>query len=112
MELGWLAWLLQVLDEQADKKHMWIRPRLEMKPSEFFRRQGWITFIDDPVALRCLDFVGAETLLWGSDYPPVSGREGYRNALMGVKEYPAFDKSDEIEWVMGKTALKVINFYA
>jgi hypothetical protein len=37
---GWLAWLLHVLDEQADKKHMWIRPRLEMKPGEFFRRQG------------------------------------------------------------------------
>ena len=58
------------------------------------------------------DAFGVDHMMWGSDYPPVSGREGYRNALMGVKEYPAFDKSDEIEWVMGKTALKVINFYA
>ena len=24
---GWLAWLLHVLDEQVEKKHMWIRPR-------------------------------------------------------------------------------------
>ena len=70
---GWLAWLLHVLDEQADKKHMWIRPRLEMKPSEFFRRQGGITFSDDPIALRCLDLIGAETLLWGSDYPHDEG---------------------------------------
>jgi predicted TIM-barrel fold metal-dependent hydrolase len=64
---------LHVLDEQADKKHMWIRPRLEMKPSEFFRRQGGITFSDDPIALRCLDLIGAETLLWGSDYPHDEG---------------------------------------
>jgi predicted TIM-barrel fold metal-dependent hydrolase len=70
---GWLAWLLHVLDEQADKKHMWIRPRLEMKRSEFFRRQGAITFSDDPIALRCLDLIGAETLLWGSDYPHDEG---------------------------------------
>jgi hypothetical protein len=60
---------LHVLDEQADKKHMWIRPRLEMKPSEFFCRQGAITISDDPIALRCLDLIGAETLFWGSDYP-------------------------------------------
>ncbi|MBT5191634.1 MAG: amidohydrolase [Rhodospirillaceae bacterium] len=70
---GWLAWLLHVLDEQVDKKHMWIRPQLEMKPSEFFRRQGAITFSDDPIALRCLDMIGAETLLWGSDYPHDEG---------------------------------------
>ena len=23
---GWLAWLLHVMDEQVEKKHMWIRP--------------------------------------------------------------------------------------
>jgi len=79
---GWLAWLLHVLDEQADKKHMWIRPRLEMKPSEFFRRQGGITFTDDPVALRCLDLIGAETLLWGSDYPHDEGSFPHSQAVI------------------------------
>jgi predicted TIM-barrel fold metal-dependent hydrolase len=65
---GWLAWLLYALDEQVAKKHMWIRPRLEMLPSEFFARQGHITFSDDPVALHNIRFTGAESLLWGSDY--------------------------------------------
>ena len=37
---GWLAWLLYVLDEQNEKKHMWIHPRLEMRPSEFFAETG------------------------------------------------------------------------
>ena len=88
---GWLAWLLYVLDEQVEKKHMWIRPRLEMKPSEFFRRQGAVTFSDDPVALRLLDFTGAEGLLWGSDYPHDEGtfphsREAIRRSFAGVPE--------------------------
>ena len=70
---GWLAWLLYVLDEQVKKKHMWVRPRLEMLPSEFFRRQGHVTFSDDPVALKSIEFTGAECLLWGSDYPHDEG---------------------------------------
>ena len=70
---GWLAWLLYVLDEQMAKKHMWIRPRLAMMPSEFFARQGHITFSDDPVALHNIRFTGADGLLWGSDYPHDEG---------------------------------------
>jgi predicted TIM-barrel fold metal-dependent hydrolase len=70
---GWLAWLLYVLDEQAKKKHMWIRPALDLLPSEYFRRQGHVTFGDDPVALRLLEYTGAEGLLWGSDYPHDEG---------------------------------------
>lgn len=70
---GWLAWLLYALDEQVKKKHMWIRPKLDLLPSEFFRRQGHVTFGDDPVALRLLDFTGSGCLLWGSDYPHDEG---------------------------------------
>ena len=70
---GWIAWLLYVLDEQYGKKHMWIRPKLDLMPSEYFARQGHVTFSDDPMALRLLDFTGADKLMWGSDYPHDEG---------------------------------------
>ena len=70
---GWLAWLLYVLDEQVEKKHMWIRPKLDLKPSEYFRRQCAVTFSDDPIALKYIEFTGAECLMWGSDYPHDEG---------------------------------------
>jgi len=70
---GWLAWTLYALDEQYERKHMWIDPKLDMKPSEYFMRQGHVTFGDDPVALATLNFIGEETLLWGSDYPHDEG---------------------------------------
>jgi len=70
---GWLAWVLYALDEQAAKKHMWTRPILELNPSEYFKRQGHVTFSDDPPALRLRDITGDETLLWGSDYPHDEG---------------------------------------
>ena len=70
---GWLAWTLYALDEQYERKHMWIDPKLEMKPSEYFKRQGYVTFGDDPVALTTLGYIGDEVLLWGSDYPHDEG---------------------------------------
>lgn len=70
---GWLAWLLHVLDEQYDKKHMWIQPRLDLRPGEYFKRQGHVTFSDDPMALKTLEFTGADGLMWGSDYPHDEG---------------------------------------
>ena len=79
---GWLAWLLYVLDEQAEKKHMWIRPPLSLKPSEFFARQGFITFTDDPIALQNIPFTGANCLLWGSDYPHDEGSFPYSQAVI------------------------------
>ena len=53
------------------------------------------------------DAFGPQRLMWGSDYPPVSGREGYWNALHGILEHPAFRTDEDREWVMGKTAVKV-----
>ena len=88
---GWLAWLLHVLDEQVAKKHMWIRPRLALKPSEYFKRQGFVTFSDDPMALRNVEFTGADCLMWGSDYPHDEGtfpnsREVIDRTFVGLSE--------------------------
>ena len=52
---------------------------------------------------------GVRRMMWGSDYPPVSQREGYRNALHGVMDSPVFDSQEDREWVMGKTAVRVFN---
>lgn len=88
---GWLAWLLYALDEQIGKKHMWNRPILKMQPSEFMKRQGHVTFGDDPVGLANLSYTGAEPLLWGSDYPHDEGtfpysREVIERTFKGVSE--------------------------
>lgn len=79
---GWLGWLLYVLDEQNDKKHMWIRPRLDLKPSEYFVRQGYVTFSDDPIALNNLQYAPADCLLWGSDYPHDEGTFPHSQAVI------------------------------
>ena len=43
---------------------------------------------------------GVERMMWGSDFPPSAGREGYENALNGVRNHPAFSGGNDAEWVM------------
>ena len=50
---------------------------------------------------------GPKRMMWGSDYPPVGGREGYRNSLQGVMEHPVFKSQDDKDWAFGKTAMEV-----
>jgi predicted TIM-barrel fold metal-dependent hydrolase len=41
----------------------------KLKPSEYFRRQMWATYIDDYVGVANRQFVGVERVMWSSDYP-------------------------------------------
>tara|TARA_B100000809_G_C14764442_1_gene397042 strand:- start:116 stop:487 length:372 start_codon:yes stop_codon:yes gene_type:complete len=63
-----------------------------------------------PLIEIALDAFGPQRMMWGSDYPPVSNREGYRNALQGIKDYLALVDGEDREWVLGKTALGVFSF--
>ena len=100
---GWLAWLLHVLDEQVEKKHMWIRPRLDLKPSEYFARQGFITFTDDPIGLRNLEFTGPDSMLWGSDYPHDEGSFPHSQEVI-ARTFEGLSDEDREKIVWGNAA--------
>jgi predicted TIM-barrel fold metal-dependent hydrolase len=70
---GWLAWVLHAMDDAYREHHMFVRPKLELLPSEYFRRQGAVTFQRDPVGLANITFTGDRCLMWGSDYPHPEG---------------------------------------
>jgi predicted TIM-barrel fold metal-dependent hydrolase len=45
-------------------------PDLRQKPSEYFRRQCWISFDPDETTLPLLaPVIGEERIVWASDYP-------------------------------------------
>jgi len=49
-------------------------------------------------------------VMWGSDFPPVAGREGYHNALSWTMEHLKCRSDDDKEWVFGKTATSLFKF--
>lgn len=88
---GWLAWAMHAMDDAYREHHEWVRPKLKMLPSEYFRRQGAVTFQNDPVGLANIPFTGERCLMWGSDYPHPEGtwphsRKFLERQLKGVPE--------------------------
>jgi len=71
-ECGWLAWLLQAMDQMQERRYIGMR-KLSLRASEYFKRQGAITISDDPVALNNVEFTGSDCLIWGNDYPHDEG---------------------------------------
>jgi predicted TIM-barrel fold metal-dependent hydrolase len=69
--IGWLPYALDRMDfEWEDRFH---DLGLKMKPSEYWRRQCRATFQFDRIGTKLVDEMGAETLMWGSDYPHPDG---------------------------------------
>ena len=50
---------------------------------------------------------GPARMMWGSDYPPVSGREGYRNALRLAMDQFATRSQEDRDLIFGGTALSI-----
>jgi predicted TIM-barrel fold metal-dependent hydrolase len=71
-ECGWLPWVLQAMDQMQERRHLYTR-KLPLRASEYFQRQGAITITDDAVALRNVEAIGSDCLLWGNDYPHDEG---------------------------------------
>jgi L-fuconolactonase len=63
-----------------------------------------------PLVELAYEAFGAHRMMWGSDYPPVSMREGYGNALRFTQERLA-DKSDEERaLIFGGVAARLFGF--
>jgi predicted TIM-barrel fold metal-dependent hydrolase len=70
---GWLAWLLERMDEAYEEHAVWVNPKLAEPPSFYVRRQGHVTFGNDAAGVVNRAFTGIEPLLWASDYPHPEG---------------------------------------
>jgi hypothetical protein len=67
---GSIASFLERLDHHYEI-FGWDVPALKMKPSEYFRRQCWISFDPDESLLKITaehPLVGADRIIWASDY--------------------------------------------
>lgn len=68
---GWLVPWLERLDHHHEV-FPWDVPLLKHKPSEYFRRQCWISFDPDESTLAftaASPLCGADRIVWASDYP-------------------------------------------
>ena len=68
-DIGWLAFMMQICDDQWERYGTWFGTDAKKKPSEYIREQFYCAFMDDPVGCSLIDYTGSDNILWSSDYP-------------------------------------------
>ncbi len=71
-ELSWAPFFLFQADYCYTDRPLrgdWHRFAPGVLPSDFFKRNCFMSFQEDAVGIRVRDVCGIETLMWGSDYP-------------------------------------------
>lgn len=72
--VGWIPWVLNSLDHAYKAHHMWARPSLPRKPSEYFAEHCHATLLEDSDMLDVVVGMGFEdNILWSNDYPHHEG---------------------------------------
>ena len=70
--IGWIPYILFRMDDEAER-WKFSEKGLSMKPSEYWKRQGYSTFQIEYVTNEMVDMVGEDNIMWGSDYPHPDG---------------------------------------
>ena len=104
---GWIVPWLERLDHHAHE-FPWDMPGLTMKPSEYFRRQCYISFDPDESALPLAatsPLCGADRIVWASDFPhPDAKYPGVTEELMEATESLG---DDDRRLIAGENALRL-----
>lgn len=106
--IGWLAWALWAMDESYVKHDFWVSPKLPQKPSEYFRRQGWCSFSDDPMGIETLHWIGADRVLFGNDYPHHEG--SWPNSDEVVRRTMGNLSDEQLRLILGANAAQLYGF--
>ena len=70
-DIGWIATFLRRMDHAWERHRHWSGSgaKLHLRPSEYFHRQVYATFMDDISGIKAREEAGVGNLMWSSDYP-------------------------------------------
>jgi predicted TIM-barrel fold metal-dependent hydrolase len=71
-DLGWLPYFMFRIDSMRNGLGPYVdMPKLKMKPSDYVRERMWHGVINDPDSAYVVPKIGADRILWGSDFPHI-----------------------------------------
>ena len=78
-----VTWIPHVLD-RLDTEYEMVARHLgfRLKPSDYFRRQGYTTYQEDQYLEAVIPIVGEDNIMWGADYPHPAGVWGESHARL------------------------------
>ncbi|MBV9376299.1 MAG: amidohydrolase family protein, partial [Alphaproteobacteria bacterium] len=71
-EAAWIPHWLKQMDftylERPVFTKGW-RSKEGLMPSDYWKRNMFVEFMEDDIGIKLRDYIGVDTMLWGSDYP-------------------------------------------
>jgi predicted TIM-barrel fold metal-dependent hydrolase len=68
--IGWIPFILEALDYQLEETAPAVKRRLSLRPSEYFRRQGYGCFwFERTGPARLIEAIGVNNVLFETDFP-------------------------------------------
>jgi predicted TIM-barrel fold metal-dependent hydrolase len=107
--IGWVAWAIEAMDEAYLKHHMFVRPKLKMLPSEYFKAHGFASFQEDKSGLdlaREHDLV--DCFLWANDYPHHEGT--WPHSAQAIERTMSHLNETERARILGLNAARLFGF--
>jgi predicted TIM-barrel fold metal-dependent hydrolase len=84
--------------------------KLDRRPSDYWRENCFATFQNDPLGLSQLDCIGADRVMWATDYPHSEGAFGYgRTSVRLVTDTVS---ADDARAILGGNARRVFRLDA
>jgi predicted TIM-barrel fold metal-dependent hydrolase len=104
-EINWVPGALQSASMIYECFQELIEPKINHHPRHYWHNNCYTTFMHDPAGLRMLDTVGADRVMWSSDYPHLESTYGFGwTAIQAVLDAVSEDEAREI---LGGTAMEV-----
>jgi predicted TIM-barrel fold metal-dependent hydrolase len=98
--IGWIAPLLEKIDDVWEQHNGWAKPKLSRRPSDTFRAQAYGTFERDRIGLENRDHVGVGNLMWATDYP--HAESAWPDSLkIAEKDFEGISEEDRVAIMSG-----------
>lgn len=106
-QLHWIPGALQDADQFHSSFGSLLEPRLSHAPSHYWFQNCYATFQEDPVGLGMLSSIGADRVLWSTDYP-------HSESVVGRVQEAAHDvaemtSDDDARAILGGNAMRLWN---
>jgi predicted TIM-barrel fold metal-dependent hydrolase len=106
--IGWLPYFLARMDLEWES----LRDKLDyapaISPSELFRRQVIATFEEEPLAAQLIPMLGADIIMWASDYPHTDST--FPNSLHAVEETLGSLSEDDLRKITATNCARMYGF--
>jgi len=103
--ISWVASMVHDADMIWNSFPTVMNPKLKHPPSWYWFNHCYATFMTDPAGLELLHRIGADRVMWSSDYPHQESTFGYtRSAIQAVFDATTVKNA---QMILGKTALKL-----